>query len=363
MMRRTAPGLLTGLCTWCLVIACGDNASQCGEGTVEVDGVCLPGEPPAPPCAPGTLLDVPTGTCVIDPAACTDGTILVGSECRDPGDDVVVDVLEAAEPNGFGVGGEASTSPAGLITLRAPGEPPVILKGTLAPHPGADYDTYVVDVTAPTLLDVTVDGTRGISGGLVALAEDPALAGWRRESVSLVGDAAHRQLYLPVAGRYHLAIADTRTLLVGAAVGDADASYLVALTALTPPVATSLIATGGVIATTGTVDERTPQLVRAAARPGHERPRADHVLPGADRQPRAGHRRRGRRRRDRAPPRHPARAAERRVGGARRRRARDRRGRRVDDHSHRYVRPRRRGRGHSAGRAVAWNRATRPSRA
>lgn len=255
-MRRIA----TGLCTWCLVMACGDNASQCGEGTVEVDGVCLPGEPPAPPCAAGTLLDVPTGTCVIDPAACTDGTILVGSECRDPGDDVVVDVLEAAEPNGFGVGGEASTSPAGLVTLRAPGAPPVILKGTLAPHPGADYDTYVLDVTGPTLLDVTVDGARGISGGLVALAEDPALAGWRRESVSLVGDAAHRQLYLPVAGRYHLAIADTRTLLVGAAVGDADASYLVALTALTPPTATTLTTTGGVITTTGTVDERTPQL-------------------------------------------------------------------------------------------------------
>lgn len=259
-MRRTAPRLVTGLCTWCLVMACGDNASQCGEGTVEVDGVCLPGEPPAPPCAAGTLLDVPTGTCVIDPAACTDGTILVGSECRDPGDDVVVDVLEAAEPNGFGVGGEASTSPAGLVTLRAPGAPPVILKGTLAPHPGADYDTYVLDVTGPTLLDVTVDGARGISGGLVALAEDPALAGWRRESVSLVGDAAHRQLYLPVAGRYHLAIADTRTLLVGAAVGDADASYLVALTALPPPTATALTATGGVITTTGTVDERTPQL-------------------------------------------------------------------------------------------------------
>lgn len=54
---------------------CGDSGADCGAGTTEVDGVCIPNDMV---CATGTVFDMTTLTCVPDgtPITCGTGTIL-----------------------------------------------------------------------------------------------------------------------------------------------------------------------------------------------------------------------------------------------------------------------------------------------
>src|SRR5690349_13943664 len=79
---------------------CGDNSRQCGTNTHDVNGVCV-GDGAPIMCTDGTRLNDSMDGCVIDPNSCQDGTVLVGSQCVDPGH-VTADVNEAVEPNGFG---------------------------------------------------------------------------------------------------------------------------------------------------------------------------------------------------------------------------------------------------------------------
>ena len=61
-----------------LPIGCGDNSDECGPGTHAVDGVCTPDGTTT--CSDGTKLDSSTGTCVIDPNDCQDGTLKGASD-------------------------------------------------------------------------------------------------------------------------------------------------------------------------------------------------------------------------------------------------------------------------------------------
>ena len=243
------------------IAGCGDNARICGVGT-EVDdtGACVPVVTP-PMCTDGTILDVPTNSCVIDPNACQDGTVLVNNHCQDPTSGLSPDVQEGAEPNGFGIGGERSPTPAGLFTLHAIGSPGVILHGTIVPRadadedgqPEADFDTYLVDVPGPTLLAVTADGVHGLSAGFLAVTDAAGLTSWIRFGVNLTGDTSQRQLFLPGAGRYAIAIADARTLISGSAVGSATSDYYVTIDQLAIPTAEALTAVAGEVTKTGTL--------------------------------------------------------------------------------------------------------------
>ncbi|MCX5742251.1 MAG: hypothetical protein NT062_07125 [Proteobacteria bacterium] len=267
-----------------LGIGCGDNSKTCGEGTTDEDGVCTrvggettcgpgtmagPDAACVPICTDGTQPDPGGLGCVIDPGACQDGTVLVGDACIDPAIPGTIDLEEGAEPNGLGIGGEPSLAPAGQVTLGAIGSPAFVLHGRIVPtdHDAdglvdADLDTYLVTTTGPALVHVTADGMHGLVGGFVAAAQvapgDP-LAAFRRLGVTVHGDTATRDLFLPAAGTYTLAIADTRSLLavgtpaVGAAAGQPPLEYYISLARVALPTPTAVTLGGGDTIVTGTL--------------------------------------------------------------------------------------------------------------
>jgi hypothetical protein len=244
---------------------CGDNSKDCGPGTKDVNGTCTAvsscgaGTTPDPAtgqcvpdgsmiCTDGTVFDPVTSTCKPDPSLCQDGTVLVGGQCVIPG---TVDIEEAPEPNGLGLLGETSNNPAGVIALKPVGEH-FVLHGTINPWQDADgdglndpdIDAYVVTVTGPSLLHVTADGVHGLAAGFVAIAavdQSSPLINWVRFGINLTADTSDRQLFLPAAGTYIIAISDTRSLfLQGGAAGNAMAQYYVTVDALDLPAPTPL---------------------------------------------------------------------------------------------------------------------------
>jgi hypothetical protein len=262
--------LVIGVVLW-VAMGCGDNSKQCGPGTVDTDGTCTPTAAACGPgtqddgtgqcvvdgsviCTDGTKLDPATGRCVVDPASCHDGTVLVHGACVDPGH-VHADIQEAHEPNGLGLLGEASTSPAGAITLGTS----FVIHGLIEPFQDAnndgqndaDIDTYTVTVTGPTLVHVTADGVNGLAAGFMAVASvssTDALFTWQRLGINLEGDTSKRQVLLPRAGTYLIGIADTRSLvLAGAAAGNHTTEYYVTIDALDLPVPASFDLAQGVI--------------------------------------------------------------------------------------------------------------------
>lgn len=240
-----------------LLAGCGDNSNECGPGTTSNDGVCLPDNTGGATCGAGTKDD--GGTCVPDPDVCQNGTVLIGDKCEDPTKGLVVDVEEGAEPNGLGlvVGVEVSKTSAGTISLKPQGATTVV-HGHITPardddHDGQldpDFDTYVLSVTAPTLLDVSVDGVNGIDGGFYVIGSADNLLNWERYGVNIVGDLATRQIYLPVAGDYAIVVGDSRSMFIGnappatagqgGAAGNANAEYYMSLTVKPLPTPTPI---------------------------------------------------------------------------------------------------------------------------
>lgn len=271
-----------------MLCSCGDNSRDCGPGTVEEGGACLPAatcgfgtreDPATGQCVPdgsvvctdGTVFDTLTGQCKIDPNACQNGTVLIDGACVDPTADLVIDVQEGPEPNGLGIV-EASDAQAGNIVLPAAGGDPFVVHGTIDPwrdlnNDGMlepDVDTYVLTVTAATFLRMTADGVGGTAAGFVAVAsvDDPndVLADWERVGLSLVSDTSVREVLLPRAGTYHIAIGDTRTLVeyvtagfATTAPGGDTAEYYVSLAPATVPTAMALPVNNGVASISGSL--------------------------------------------------------------------------------------------------------------
>ena len=277
------------------VTGCGDNARQCGDGTTEEEGVCVAASSTV--CGDGTKLD--NGRCVIDPASCQAGTVLIANRCVDPSNGLVVDLEESVEPNGLTIasGVEASAAPAGTIAPKPIGQP-VILHGHITPFRDADddgqldpdVDTYVITVPGPALLSVTVDGTGGTQGAFYAVG-DPgsSVPAYERYGLNLTGDTSQRRLFLPAAGRYLLAITDTRSLSIGknpprpagagGAAGGPDAEYYASITAENLPPPTTVAITGGIGTLTGTLAPGEVKFFRAAMGTGQNDIR--EVMPGA----------------------------------------------------------------------------------
>jgi hypothetical protein len=268
MNRYVLLGLASSL-LFAGVAGCGDNSAQCGVGTVKDDkGFCVPDGTGAPvTCSDGTVLDTATNSCVIDPDACQDGTVLVGGACVDPAH-VTVDVTEGAEPNGLGLLGESSTNPAGTITIKPVGEH-FVLKGMIKPFQDLDgdgqldpdIDAYVLQLTGPTLVTITADGLHGLAAAFIAIsgpAVGEPLASWQRFGMNVTGDASKRQLYFPAAGTYVVAITDTRSLLLGNAApaaesGKPELEYYVTIDQHAAPAPTALTVTDGVATSTGSL--------------------------------------------------------------------------------------------------------------
>lgn len=230
-----------------LVLGCGDNSDECGPGTKAVGGVCTAiGSGSGTTCGAGTMFDPTQDACVPATGICGDGTVLVGGTCQDPSAGITVDLEEGPEPNGF----EPGAAPAGTITLAPVGDPHgFVIHGCIVPvGDTADFDRYVVTVPGPTLIDITAAGVGGLAGAFAAL--DPSFD-FERFGLALAADTAEREVYLPAAGTFSIAIADARTLLGvidngGApAAGNPDGSscYYVTLQQETPaPVPLSLAA-------------------------------------------------------------------------------------------------------------------------
>lgn len=253
----------------CCALGCGDNSKECGPGTVDQGGECVPaancgfgtkhddvtGEcvpDGTTVCSDGTVFDPLTGTCKLDPSACHDGSVLIGDACVDPTAGLTIDVQEGPEPNGLGIV-EASQAQAGNVALKPAGET-FVIHGTLAPwrdtnNDGVlepDVDTFVVGASAPTWLRMTADGVHGTTAGFVMVSafapNDPMatlMASWRRFGIHLVGDTSKREVFLPAAGTYRIAIGDTRTLAEYLTSGTATGTlppgdYYVSLTDLGP---------------------------------------------------------------------------------------------------------------------------------
>jgi hypothetical protein len=244
-----------------LALGCGDDRTRCGDGTTEVDGVCKPDSQTA--CGDGTI--AMNGLCVIDATSCEDGTVLIANRCVDPAGELTIDLEESAEPNGIAVaaGVEASGAPAGTIALAAPGTP-FVVHGHLTPFRDADadgqldpdVDTYLLTAAGPALLDISVDGVGGIQGGFYLVGDRAgAVPRYVRYGLAIAGDTAHRRVFLPAAGVYALAIADTRSLAIGQAppppagvggvAGGPGAEYYVSITAVALPSPAMLSLTDG----------------------------------------------------------------------------------------------------------------------
>jgi len=263
-----------------MAAACGDNGDRCGTGTVELDGVCTAG--PAAACGDGTKLE--NGLCVIDPRTCQAGTVLIAGQCVDPTTALTVDLEESAEPNGRAIaaGVEVSEAPAGTITLRPLGTA-FIVHGQLVPFRDSDgdgqldpdIDTYLVPVTGPTLLEISVDGVGGAQGGFYMVGDpDGAVPTYERYGLNLTGDTSRRSVFLPAGGTYLLAIADTRSLAIGqnpprptgagGTAGVSGAEYYASITARELPTPSALTVTGSVATQTGTLATDEVKLFSAA---------------------------------------------------------------------------------------------------
>ncbi len=260
-MRKPLLGVLA-----LVAVGCGDNSEACGPGTIDTDGECLP----ATTCGSGTVLDMLTNTCMPDPSVCQDGTMLIGDQCVVP-TSMPIDDEEGPEPNGLGVI-EPSANPAGLVALKPIGNA-FVLHGTIVPFEDADgdgqidpdVDSYLVTITSPTLLSISAVGLHGLDAGFVSFVQTSAagdpVASWHRFGINLGGDTSTRQLFVPEAGTYVLAVTASRTLLpivtggTGFPVVSGDdgqaAEYYVAISQLAIPAPIQLAVSGGVAATAG----------------------------------------------------------------------------------------------------------------
>ncbi|MCB9616761.1 MAG: hypothetical protein H6722_30365 [Sandaracinus sp.] len=263
----------------------GDDGAECGAGTVEVDGECLPAEAAcgtgtvydatartcvgAIECAEGTMLmggecvpdgsvfcggntvfDTTSGTCVPDPDALCEGDLVFVMEtatCVDPDEllEDMADVRELAEPNDPTFNDAAMAQAVDLSSGSAS------FYGCVEPMDfdsdgvlDADNDFFSVDVDGPTLLRVRTDGIRGANAAVAFLSGDPEGAltenGWQRLVVSLSGDGSDQKLFLPAAGTYLIVATDARSLLFGEPAGGANQCYFVQLDTETLPTPTAV---------------------------------------------------------------------------------------------------------------------------
>lgn len=256
----------------------GDDGAECGTGTVEVDGECLPAEAA---CGMGTMYDATARTCVTS-IVCGEGSMLMGTECvpdgsvfcggntifdaetetcvPDPealceGDLVFVmetatcvdpdellqdmaDVQEVAEPNDPTFSETAMAQPVDIADGSGS------FFGCVEPMDfdgdgvlDVDNDFFSVEVDGPTLLRVRADGIRGANASvqfLAATTEGPLAetedrGAWIRVVASLSGDGADQKVFLPAAGTYILVAADARSVFFGEPAGGPGQCYFVQL--------------------------------------------------------------------------------------------------------------------------------------
>ena len=234
---------------------CGDGTALGEKGCIPdcADGYAWSGSACVPQCAAGTVLDSTSGTCVVDPSACADGSHLEdgacvpdltcgpgthaeGGECLpglpDP------DVTESADPK----------VPATFTVPAAGGT--VVLGGVLTTDDTARAlpgDRFAVNAPGGTWLRLTARGAGGLRPALrvasVAKGKDGAPA-YERLLIEAGKPEVAREVYLPTTGDYEILVTSYDELLAWAfggsgagtlPVGGDDLRYVVEVTNLGTP--------------------------------------------------------------------------------------------------------------------------------
>lgn len=261
-------------------ISCGDNSNTCGEGTVAVDGECVPVDDGADcgdgtilvdgECVPdgsviceqGTVYDEAAGGCVPSDEVCGAGTVFVDGVCVNEDDAIVADHEEAAEPNDLILDTDDF---AGRFAIPAVGADGTVFHGCITPYRdldgnGAfdiDYDAWLVETTGPALVDIVGDGVHGLAAGYFVLPgtqQSLADLGWQRVGANLTSDTADRQVYLPEAGIYVVFMTDSRSIFYPDAppAGSEETCYYVTVDNVAVPTPTALAADTPVTGALGT---------------------------------------------------------------------------------------------------------------
>lgn len=245
---------------------CVTDGLECGEGTIAMDGECVAdlgcgtgtvqmGNECVPDgsviCTGNTTFDADSGTCVVDEAACADGTVFVveAGECIPFDDSLVADITETTEPNDPLYSDTAMISP---FELPAVGDT-VTLGGCVEPDDfdedgdtDADLDFFIFEISEPTTLEVRTDGVGGLAAGalVVGLEEDFP---YTRGIVDNTNDGAEKTIFLPRPGQYAVAVSDSRTLIpilldeTALPAGGPDACYFVQVTSAELPASTATL--------------------------------------------------------------------------------------------------------------------------
>lgn len=207
------------------------SGADCGPGTELVGGQCVPDGSVI--CEQGTVFDMESGQCVVDPSACAEGTVLVGGQCVPEDETLTADQDEAAEPNDAAGAGQFMVPAVGAMTT---------IHGCITPRDGArDEDVWIMQATGPTAIEITADGVGGLAAAF--LVQDngiPSLPTYFRAGINLTGDTSRRQVFLPTAGIYLLVMDDSRAILVDEVAGGADTCYYATIEGIALPAATNL---------------------------------------------------------------------------------------------------------------------------
>jgi hypothetical protein len=221
-----------------------DDGATCGAGTIfseELDA-CVPDGSNI--CSGNTKFDPEMKKCVVDPSLCAEGTVLVGDACVPFDDTLMGDVSEGTEPNDTLYDGTPAT-----ITLGDADES-VTFKGCVTAVDfdedgvaDADVDQFAIQVSEPTLIEVTVDGVGGLAGAFMVEAADEKLVadGWSRFGFNVSADISRRQIFLPKAGGYFLGVSDYRSLTGGTATGTDKTCYFGSVKTLSLPAAGAFV--------------------------------------------------------------------------------------------------------------------------
>jgi hypothetical protein len=256
-------------------------AADCSPGTADQGGVCVgicaadehwDGTACAsgPACGPGTVLDATRRTCVLAPTACEPGTHLEGDGC-------VPDATECGAGTHLEDGRcvldrlpapDVPESAAGPAELTLPAAGGAITLGGNVDAPDADgnpdWDEFVFTAAAGTWLrlSATADGNALPAFAVFSEATDAdGYALFERYAINPNGRDCAREVYLPRAGRYLIAVSDYTNVVadlfgyLALPVGGDDYSYQVkvehlgapTLSAIVPPAFATGSATNGAL--------------------------------------------------------------------------------------------------------------------
>lgn len=195
------------------------NPIDCGTGTAQMGDECVPDGSVV--CGGNTVFDADNGVCVPDPDAICEGDLVYVVEsatCVDPDTllEGMADVSELAEPNDPTFNDAAMAQPVDISdgggSFWGCVEPADFnMDGVIDP----DRDFFSVTVTEPTVLDVNLIGLNGLSPAIGVLPADEELdeAGWIRFVFELASARPQKKILLPRAGEYLLLVTDASALL------------------------------------------------------------------------------------------------------------------------------------------------------